>query len=233
MKSLRSALLATVLLAAPFATHPALAQTAAPAAAAAQSEHDKLFALFAKSDEDSLARNPLSALFRGDTRYADRLGDYLTPEYNNAERKAAQAGLHALAARADDLAAGRGPAALHPAQRPLALGRGGAAGGVPDDRDQMTAGRMQQSPGSSPGSGFSPTSVFRPPATTPRPSRRSCTGTRSASSARARARIRPRRRRGRGPRGRGRAGGGGLGAWRREYAKSGSHGRPVDPRSRA
>lgn len=81
MKTLRSALLATALLAAPLAA-PALAQNAAPAAAAAQSEHDKLFALFAKSDEDSLKRNPLSALFRGDTRYADRLGDYLTPEYN-------------------------------------------------------------------------------------------------------------------------------------------------------
>ncbi len=95
MKTLRSALLATALLAAPLAS-PALAQNAAPVAAAAQSEHDKLFALFAKSDEDSLKRNPLSALFRGDTRYADRLGDYLTPEYNNAERKAAQDELAAL-----------------------------------------------------------------------------------------------------------------------------------------
>lgn len=96
MKSLRSALLATALLAAPFAAAPALAQSAAPTARPAQSEHDQLFALFAKSDEDSLKRNPLSALFRGDTRYADRLGDYLTPEYNNAERKAAEDELAAL-----------------------------------------------------------------------------------------------------------------------------------------
>lgn len=95
MKTLRSALLATALLAAPLAS-PVLAQNAAPAASTAQSEHEKLFALFAKSDEDSLKRNPLSALFRGDMRYADRLGDYLTPEYNEAERKAAQDELAAL-----------------------------------------------------------------------------------------------------------------------------------------
>ncbi len=68
---------------------PALAE-AAPPVATIQSEHDRLFALFAASDEASLKRNPLSALFRGDMRYADRLGDYLTPEYNDAERKAAQ-----------------------------------------------------------------------------------------------------------------------------------------------
>ena len=37
--------------------------------------HDELFALFADADERSLKLNPLSALFRGDMRYADRLGD--------------------------------------------------------------------------------------------------------------------------------------------------------------
>jgi uncharacterized protein (DUF885 family) len=97
MKTLRSALLAATLLAAPIAATPALAQPAAPAAEPAQTEHDKLFALFAKSDEDSLKRNPLSALFRGDTRYADRLGDFLTPEYNEGERQAAIGELAALA----------------------------------------------------------------------------------------------------------------------------------------
>ena len=96
MKALRSALLAATLLGTPLAGGPALAQSAAPATAAAQSEHDQLFALFAKSDEDSLKRNPISALFRGDTRYADRLGDFLTPEYNAAERKAAEDELAAL-----------------------------------------------------------------------------------------------------------------------------------------
>jgi len=95
MKTLRSVLLATAFLVAPLSA-PAFAQTAAPAATAAQTEHDKLFALFAKSDEDSLKRNPISALFRGDTRYADRLGDFLTPEYNAAERKAAEDELAAL-----------------------------------------------------------------------------------------------------------------------------------------
>ena len=43
-----------------------------------QSEHDRLFALFAESDERELALNPISGLFRGDMRRADRLGDYLT-----------------------------------------------------------------------------------------------------------------------------------------------------------
>jgi uncharacterized protein (DUF885 family) len=96
MTKLRSALLATALVLAPLVSAPALAQDSA-AAPVAQSEHDQLFALFARSDEDSLKRNPLSALFRGDTRYADRLGDFLTKEYNGAERKAATDELAALA----------------------------------------------------------------------------------------------------------------------------------------
>jgi uncharacterized protein (DUF885 family) len=78
---------------------PALAAASqAPAAqsAAQQSEHDKLFALFKASDEASLKRNPLSALFRGDLRYADRLGDGITDEYYAAERAAAEADLAAL-----------------------------------------------------------------------------------------------------------------------------------------
>ena len=61
---------------------PALAQTAAaPAAATAsaeQSEHDKLFALFADADARELALNPLSRLFRGEEENAGRLGDLLT-----------------------------------------------------------------------------------------------------------------------------------------------------------
>lgn len=102
MTTLRSALLASALLLGPLAAAPALAETTAPAAAPAAanaSEHDRLFALFAASDEARLKRNPLSALFRGDMRYADRLGDFLTPAYNEAERKAATdelAALHAI-----------------------------------------------------------------------------------------------------------------------------------------
>ncbi len=72
--------------------------SAAPATQTAQAEtaHDRMFAIFAAADEASLNRNPLSALFRGDMRYADRLGDYLTDEYNDAERAAAQANLAAM-----------------------------------------------------------------------------------------------------------------------------------------
>ncbi len=76
---------------------PAATTATATAAAMTQEEaHDALHALFAKSDEDSLRRNPISALFRGDTRYADRLGDYLTDEYFDRERAAAEAELAAL-----------------------------------------------------------------------------------------------------------------------------------------
>jgi uncharacterized protein (DUF885 family) len=97
MSSLRPILLAAGLAALPLAAFAV--GTSAPAAAAApatQSEHDKLFALFARSDEASLKRNPLQALFRGDMRYADHLGNFLTPEYNNAERNAARSELAAL-----------------------------------------------------------------------------------------------------------------------------------------
>lgn len=68
----------------------------AESAAVARTE---LYALFRDSDEDNLRRNPISALFRGDLRYADRLGDYLSDEYFDAERAAAQselARLHAI-----------------------------------------------------------------------------------------------------------------------------------------
>ncbi len=77
---------------------PAVVQQAPPAAprATAQSEHDQLFALFKASDEASLQRNPLSAISRGDPRYADRFGDYITDEYYARERAAAEADLAAL-----------------------------------------------------------------------------------------------------------------------------------------
>ena len=56
-----------------------------------------LRALFAASDEASLQRNPLEALARGDLRYADRFGDYLSDAYFAAEGRAAAADLAALA----------------------------------------------------------------------------------------------------------------------------------------
>ncbi|MGI9360177.1 MAG: DUF885 domain-containing protein [Parasphingorhabdus sp.] len=66
------------------------------AAKPAATESEKLKALFAQSDEDNLKRNPISALFRGDERYADQLGDYITDEYFAAERAAAEKELAAL-----------------------------------------------------------------------------------------------------------------------------------------
>lgn len=72
----------------------AFAQTAP--ATAAQSEGQRLAALFAADDEGSLKRNPLNALFRGDMRYADQLGDFISDEYFANERKAAEANLENL-----------------------------------------------------------------------------------------------------------------------------------------
>ncbi len=59
-------------------------------------EAAQLKQLFADSDEDNLKRNPISALFRGDLRYADRLGDYISDGYFAAERKATEKELKRL-----------------------------------------------------------------------------------------------------------------------------------------
>ena len=53
-------------------------------------EGEKLKAIFAADDEASLKRNPISALFRGDMRYADRFGDFVSDAYYDAERGAAE-----------------------------------------------------------------------------------------------------------------------------------------------
>ncbi len=73
-----------------------IATEVAPPVVAEKSAHDRLFELFKASDEASLQRNPLNAIFRGDLRYADRLGDGITDEYYAAERAAAEADLAAL-----------------------------------------------------------------------------------------------------------------------------------------
>lgn len=82
-----------------FAAVPAPADNhgaATEAADAEMTEDQRLRALFAASDEDNLRRNPIAALFRGDMRYADRLGDFLTDEYIAGELGAAQSELAAL-----------------------------------------------------------------------------------------------------------------------------------------
>ncbi len=77
----------------------AVAEAPAPVAEApAVSAHDQLFALFKKSDEDQLRRNPIFGIFRGDLRYADQFGDYITDEYLAGEKAATEAELAALRA---------------------------------------------------------------------------------------------------------------------------------------
>ena len=51
----------------------------------------------ADSDEAYLTRNPISALYRGDLRFAEQHGDYLSDAYIDAERAAAQRDLRRLA----------------------------------------------------------------------------------------------------------------------------------------
>jgi uncharacterized protein (DUF885 family) len=79
--------------AAPIAGQPAASATMQ------QSAHERLFKLFRESDEAALKRNPINALFRGDMRYADRLGDLFSDKHFQAEKAAAQhdlAALHAI-----------------------------------------------------------------------------------------------------------------------------------------
>lgn len=75
-------------------------QMQAPAALPGEGPEDaKLKKLFHDSDEASLKRNPINGIFRGDLRCADTLGNYLTDEYLEAEKKAAEddlAGLKAI-----------------------------------------------------------------------------------------------------------------------------------------
>jgi uncharacterized protein (DUF885 family) len=76
---------------------PAYHGVAQPVAAVAtQGAHDRLFKLFRDSDEANLKRNPINAIFRGDTRYAEHLGDNITDQYYAGERAAAEADLAAL-----------------------------------------------------------------------------------------------------------------------------------------
>jgi uncharacterized protein (DUF885 family) len=78
-----SAMLLFVVLAAPAPARAEPAETAEAAATphaapVAQSEHNRLFALFADADARDLALNPLNRLYRGEEGRVDRLGDLLT-----------------------------------------------------------------------------------------------------------------------------------------------------------
>jgi uncharacterized protein (DUF885 family) len=100
MKSaVRLILSASLLALAPFAAASAQIATPPVTASAQASAHDRLFRLFKESDEASLRRNPIAALFRGDQRYADRLGDLFSDAHYQAEKAAAEhdlAALHAI-----------------------------------------------------------------------------------------------------------------------------------------
>jgi uncharacterized protein (DUF885 family) len=87
-------LLASAALLSPLGAVAAVAQTAS--AQPAETESQRLAALFAADDQASLKRNPLNALFRGDMRYADRFGDMITDEYFANERRASEANLENL-----------------------------------------------------------------------------------------------------------------------------------------
>ena len=65
-----------------------------PSASASQ----QLKALFERSDEASLERNPTARYYRGDFSQADRLGNGFAPDYYAKERAAAEADLAALKA---------------------------------------------------------------------------------------------------------------------------------------
>jgi uncharacterized protein (DUF885 family) len=84
-------LLASVALAA-----PATALTAQSAAVAPADANAELKKLFHESDEAQLKLNPISALFRGDLRYADRLGEGGTDKYFDESRAAAESDLRRL-----------------------------------------------------------------------------------------------------------------------------------------
>ena len=63
-----------------------------------QSEHDRLFAAFAAADEADLRLSPMDALDRGDMRFAEHFGDYITDDYYAAAERNARANIAAVEA---------------------------------------------------------------------------------------------------------------------------------------
>ena len=92
LRHLAALLLAPMLVLGP----PAILFAQTPFVAQPQSEGARLRAIFAASDEDSLRRNPLQGIGRGDLRFADRFGDYLTDAHELAARRAIERDLRAL-----------------------------------------------------------------------------------------------------------------------------------------
>jgi len=90
---MRLALSAVLLLA---AAPVAMLPVSVAAAVAVQARSPALAKVFRDSDEDQLRRNPLAALSRGDLRYADRFGDFLSDASIAANRAAAERDLAAL-----------------------------------------------------------------------------------------------------------------------------------------
>ncbi len=74
-----------------------MAQAPVAPATAATSADARLRQLFHDSDEGSLRRNPVQALFRGDMRYADQLGDFFSDAHLAAEEAATRQDLATLA----------------------------------------------------------------------------------------------------------------------------------------
>jgi uncharacterized protein (DUF885 family) len=76
----------------------ATAETVAPTTAASTSASQRLRALFERSDEASLERNPTARYFRGDFSRADQIGNGFAPDYYAKERAAAETELAELKA---------------------------------------------------------------------------------------------------------------------------------------
>jgi uncharacterized protein (DUF885 family) len=91
---LKIRLAAALLAALPLAACATTAET--PVAQA--SAHDRLFAAFAAADEADLKLAPMDALDRGDLRYAQQFGDYITDDYHAAVERNARANIAAVEA---------------------------------------------------------------------------------------------------------------------------------------
>ncbi len=81
----------------PMAVYAKVAKTDKAVKKPVTDEGQKLKMLFAADDEANLKRNPISALFRGDMRYADQLGEFVSDAYYDHERAAANDNLAKLA----------------------------------------------------------------------------------------------------------------------------------------